>query len=434
MSPGEVAAILFGVFAVLVILRVPVAFALGLACVPVFFIDDRLTPFLLLNEMLKSYNSFLLLSIPFFMLAANLMNSAGITDKLINLSRVLVGWLPGGLGHVSVVVSMLFAGISGSSTAEAAGVGGVLIPAMKKQGYDIEFAVALVACAAVMGVIIPPSILMVVWGGVISVSIGGLFLAGVLPGLLMGLSFMVVVYIYAKRRNYPVFPRSNAREFASVVGQAILPILTPGIIVGGIVGGFFTPTEASVVAVLYAMFLGVLVYRKLGWRDMGETMYHSGRFAAISLFCIGTASAFGWLLAYFHIPQLFVDMVAKWGGGITSVGFITAFCFLVIGCFIDAIPAIIIVGTILSPLAQTVGMHPIHFAIIGVISIAYGLVTPPYGLCLMIACTVGGIKIKHAVKDTLILFVPMLLVLVFVIMVPDAMLWLPRTLMPNLVK
>jgi tripartite ATP-independent transporter DctM subunit len=434
MSPGEVAAILFGVFAVLVILRVPVAFALGLACVPVFFIDDRLTPFLLLNEMLKSYNSFLLLSIPFFMLAANLMNSAGITDKLINLSRVLVGWLPGGLGHVSVVVSMLFAGISGSSTAEAAGVGGVLIPAMKKQGYDIEFAVSLVACAAVMGVIIPPSILMVVWGGVISVSIGGLFLAGVLPGLLMGLSFMVVVYIYAKRRNYPVYPRSNAREFATVLGQAVLPILTPGIIVGGIVGGFFTPTEASVVAVLYAMFLGVLIYRRLGWRDMGETMYHSGRFAAISLFCIGTASAFGWLLAYFHIPQLFVDMVSQWGGGITSVGFITAFCFLVIGCFIDAIPAIIIVGTILSPLAQTVGMHPIHFAIIGVISIAYGLVTPPYGLCLMIACTVGGIKIKHAVKDTLILFVPMLLVLVFVIMVPDAMLWLPRTLMPNLVK
>jgi tripartite ATP-independent transporter DctM subunit len=434
MSPSEVALILFGVFAVLVVLRVPVAFALGLACVPVFFIDDRLTPFLLLNEMLKSYNSFLLLSIPFFMLAANLMNAAGITDKLINLSRALVGWLPGGLGHVSVLVSMLFAGISGSSTAEAAGVGGVLIPAMKKQGYDVEFAVSLVACAAVMGVIIPPSILMVVWGGVISVSIGGLFLAGVLPGALMGLSFMVLVYIYAKRRKYPVFPKPTGRELLSVSWHAILPILTPAIIVGGIVGGFFTPTEASAVAVLYAMLLGVFIYRRLGLKHLRETMYDSGRFAAISLFCIGTASAFGWLLAYFHIPQLFVDKVAGLGGGITSVGFITAFCFLVIGCFIDAIPAIIIVGTILAPMAQSVGMHPIHFAIIGVISIAYGLVTPPYGLCLMIACTVGGIKIKQAVRDTAILFVPMLLVLVIVIMLPDAMLWLPRTLMPNLVK
>src|SRR3954463_4734572 len=334
MGPGEVALILFGIFGALVIARVPVAFALGLACVPVFFIDERLTPFLLLNEMLKSYNSFLLLAIPFFMLAANLMNSAGITEKLINLSRALVGHLPGGLGHVSVLVSMLFAGISGSSTAEAAGVGGVLIPAMKKQGYDTEFAVSLVACAAVMGVIIPPSILMVVWGGVISVSIGGLFLAGVLPGVLMSLSFMVVVYIYAKRRNSPVYARPSRKELASAVGQAILPILTPAIIVGGIVGGFFTPTEASVVAVLYAMLLGGLIYRRLGLKQLRETFYDSGRFAAISLFCIGTASAFGWLLAYFHIPQLFVDMVSGWGGGITSVGFITAFCFLVIGCFI----------------------------------------------------------------------------------------------------
>ncbi|UCG99148.1 MAG: TRAP transporter large permease [Burkholderiales bacterium] len=433
MSPAEVALILFGIFAVLVAVRVPVAFALGLACVPVFFIDERLTPFLLLNEMLKSYNSFLLLAIPFFMLAANLMNTAGITDKLINLSRVLVGWMPGGLGHISVVVSMLFAGISGSSTAEAAGVGGVLIPAMKKQGYDTEFAVALVACAAVMGVIIPPSILMVVWGGVISVSIGGLFLAGVLPGTLMGLSFMAVVYLYAKRRGYPVYAKPTFRELLSALAQAILPILTPGIIVGGIVFGLFTPTEASVVAVLYAMALGILIYRRLGPKQLRETMYDSGRFAAISLFCIGTASAFGWLLAYFKIPQLFVNMVADWGGGVTSVGFITAFCFLIIGCFIDAIPAIIIVGTILAPLAESVGMHPIHFAVIGVISIAYGLVTPPYGLCLMISCTIGGIKIKHAVRDTLILFVPMLLVLLFVILVPDALLWLPRTLMPKLV-
>jgi len=434
MTPLTVALILFGVFVALLIVRVPVAFALGLACVPVFFIDDRLTPFLLLNEMLKSYNSFLLLAIPFFILAANLMNAAGITEKLINLSRALVGHLPGGLGHVSVLVSMLFAGISGSSTAEAAGVGGVLIPAMKKQGYDTSFTVALVACAAVMGVIIPPSILMVVWGGVISVSIGGLFIAGVVPGLLMGLSLMSAVYIYAKRRNYPVYARVGMREFLSICVAAILPILTPGIIVGGIVFGFFTPTEASVIAVLYAMLLGVVIYRTLELPQLKHCFYDSARFAGIALFCIGTASAFGWILAYFHIPQLVVDSVASWGGGVTSVGFITAAAFLFIGCFIDAIPAIIIVGTILAPLAAKVGMHPIHFAIIGVISIAYGLVTPPYGLCLMIACSIGGIKIKDAVKDTAILFVPMLLVLLIVILFPEVILWLPRKLMPAFVK
>ena len=434
MGPLEVGLILFGIFAVLVILRVPIAFALGLACVPVFFIDDRLTPFLLLNEMLKSYNSFLLLAIPFFMLAANLMNSAGITEKLIALSRALVGHLPGGLGHVSVLVSMLFAGISGSSTAEAAGVVGVLIPAMKKQGYDTPFAVSLIACAAVMGVIIPPSILMVVWGGVISVSIGGLFVAGVVPGVMMAVSLMVTVYIYAKRRGYTIHPRVTRRELLRVAGAAVLPILTPGIIVGGIVGGLFTPTEASVIAVLYAMLLGVLVYRTLDLKQLRQTLYDSARFAGIALFCIGTASAFGWILAYFRIPQLVVNTVAGWGGGVTSVGFITAAAFLFIGCFIDAIPAIIIVGTILSPLADKVGMHPIHFAIVGVISIAYGLVTPPYGLCLMIACSVGGIKIKEAVRDTSILFIPLLTVLLLVILFPEMILWLPRLLLPTFVK
>ena len=434
MSSLQVALILFGMFFVLLMLRVPVAFALGLACVPVFFMDERLTPFLLLNEMLKSYNSFLLLAIPFFLLAANLMNAAGITEKLINLARTVVGHLPGGLGHVNVVVSMLFAGISGSSTAETAGVGGVLIPAMKKQGFDAHFTVALTACASVMGVIIPPSILMVVWGGVISVSIGGLFLAGVLPGVMIGLSLMVVVVIYAKLRNYPIYPRATLAEFGSALLHALLPLATPAIIVGGIVGGFFTPTEASVVAVIYALLLGTVIYRTVGIREIPTVLYESARFAAISLFCIGTASAFGWLLAYFHVPQVFVNWVSGWGGGPISVGFIVAGSFLVIGCFIDAIPAIIILGTILAPLAVSVGMHPIHFAIIGVISIAFGLVTPPYGLCLMIACSLGKVTIREALKDVLVLLVPMLGVLTFVILFPEAILALPRWLMPAFVK
>ncbi|MGH8692830.1 MAG: TRAP transporter large permease, partial [Burkholderiales bacterium] len=234
------ALLLFGAFFALLLLRVPVAFALGLACVPVFFIDERLTPFLLLNEMLKSYNSFLLLAIPFFLLAANLMNAAGITEKLIRLSRNVVGHLPGGLGHVNVVVSMLFAGISGSSTAETAGVGGVLIPAMKKQGFDARFTAALTACASVMGVIIPPSILMVVWGGIMSVSIGGLFLAGFLPGILVGLSQMVAVYFYARARNYPIYTRATVREFFFSLGNAALALISPVIVVGGVVGGFVT--------------------------------------------------------------------------------------------------------------------------------------------------------------------------------------------------
>ncbi len=434
MGALEVALVLFGVFGALLVLRVPVAFALGLACIPVFFIDERLTPFLLLNEMLKSYNSFILLAVPFFLLAANLMNSAGITDKLVALARTMVGHLPGGLGHVNVVVSMLFAGISGSSTADAAGVGGVLIPAMKKQGYDAPFTVALTACASVMGVIIPPSILMIVWGGVISVSIGGLFLAGVVPGVMIGLSLMVAVLVYAKARNYPVYARASWKQFVRALGSSLLPLMTPVIIVGGIIGGLFTPTEASVVAVLYALLLGVFAYRALALRQIPRVFYESARFAAISLFCIGTASAFGWLLAYFHVPQLFVDTVSKWGGGVTSVGLIVAGSFLVIGCFIDAIPAIIILGTILSPLAHSVGMHPVHFAIIGVISIAFGLVTPPYGLCLLIACALGKVTIREAIRDVAILLLPMLAILLFVILFPDAVLALPRWIKPQFMR
>ena len=244
MTPLEVSAILFPLFIILVIFRVPVAIALGLACIPVFLLEERLTPFLLMNEMFKSYNSFILLAVPFFLLAANIMNAAGITDRLVRLSRAMVGHLPGGLGHVNVVVSMLFAGISGSSTADAAGIGSLLIPQMKRQGYSTSFSVAITACSSVMGVVIPPSILMVVWGGLMSVSIGGLFLAGVIPGILIAGSQMIAVYMFAKIYNYPMYPRSSFKEFFVAVFQALPPLMTPLIIVGGIVGGFFTPTEA----------------------------------------------------------------------------------------------------------------------------------------------------------------------------------------------
>jgi tripartite ATP-independent transporter DctM subunit len=434
MGPGEVAAILFGTFGVLVVLRVPVAFALGLAVVPVFFIEDRLTPVLLMREMFKSYNAFVLLAVPFFLLAANLMNLAGITDRLIRFARTLVGHLPGGLGHINVVVSMLFAGISGSSSADAAGIGSLLIPQMKKEGYDTSFSVAITACSSVMGVIIPPSILMVIWGGLMSVSIGGLFLAGVLPGLLIAGSQMLTVYVYAKRRGYPVYARSTWREVLSAGGSALLALMTPLIIVGGIVGGFFTPTEASVVAVIYSLVLGLFVFRTISLRMLPAVLYDSARFAAITLFCIGTASAFGWCLAYFKIPAALVQQISILGLGVIGTGIMCALAFLLIGMFIDAIPAIIILGTVLFPVTQHVGMHPVHFAIIGIVSLGFGLVTPPYGLCLLIAASIGRIRLIDALRDVIIILIPMVGVLLFIILVPDAILALPRLLMPRFVN
>jgi tripartite ATP-independent transporter DctM subunit len=433
MTPWEVSAILFPVFGVLVILRIPVAFALGLACVPVFMLDPRLTPFLLMNEMFKSYNAFVLLAVPFFLMAANIMNSAGITDRLVRLAQALVGHLPGGLGHINVVVSMLFAGISGSSTADAAGIGSLLIPQMKKQGFSTSFTVSVTACSSVMGVIIPPSILMVVWGGLMTVSIGGLFLAGVIPGILVAASQMLTVYIYAKIYNYPIYSRSTFKAATLAIAQAILPLMTPLIIVGGIVVGLFTPTEASAIAVFYSLILGLVIYHSIKIKDVPKVLYESARFAAISLFCVGTASAFGWLLAYYKVPLAVVAFLKQFGVGPISTGLIVAGAFLFIGMFIDAIPAIIILGTVLWPVAEFAGLHPIHFAIIGVISLAFGLVTPPYGLCLLIACAIGDIKLGKALKDVAIILLPMLAVLLIVILFPYIIMFLPRLFLSKFV-
>lgn len=313
VSTGLACGLLVGGFILLVLLRVPVAFALGLATIPVVLMDLRLTPFIVLDRMFQSYNSFILLAVPFFLLAANLMNSGKITDKLIDLARVLTGWMPGGLGHVNVAVSMLFAGISGSSTADAAGCGKILIPAMVREGYDRRFAIAITACSSVMGVIIPPSILMVVWGGVMQTSVGALFLAGAIPGIMIGLGLMATVYGYAKVYNYPIIGVPSFRDIITAFKGSFLAMLTPVFVVGGIVGGIVTPTESAIVAALYSLVLGMFVYRTVTVRELGQIFYETGRFASISLFAIGTATAFGWLLAFYNVPRLIVTAMDQHG-------------------------------------------------------------------------------------------------------------------------
>ena len=433
MSPGEVALILFGTFGLLVILRVPVAFALGLAVLPVMVWEPRLTPILMMGEMTKAYNSFILLAVPFFLLSANIMNSAGITDRLVDLAKCLVGQFRGGLAYINVVVSMIFAGISGSSTADAAGEGSIIIPAMRKQGYDTSFTVAITACSSVIGVIIPPSILMVVWGGVLNTSIGAMFLGGFIPGIMVGLSQMAAVYVYARKRNYPVYARATVREFFVSLWRALAAMMTPVLIIGGVVGGFFTPTEAAVVAVLYSFVVGIIIYRSLGVKEIKDVLYNTTRLASISLFCIGTASAFGWVMAYYQIPRLVVTTLSQYGVGVISVGLIEAAAFLFIGCFIDAVPAIIIVAPLLAPMAQSVGMHPVHFGIIGIIALAFGLVTPPYGLCLLIDVAIARTTVAAVIKDVAIILAPMLIALLLVILFPEVVLFIPRWFMPKFV-
>jgi len=431
ISTGYACLILLTGFITLVVARVPVAFALGIATIPLVVFDIRLTPFLTMDRMFNSYNSFILLAVPFFLLAANLMNGGKITDKLIEFARVLTGWLPGGLGHVNVAVSMLFAGISGSSTADAAGCGKILIPAMTRQGFDPRFAVAITACSSVMGVIIPPSILMIVWGGVMSISVGALFLAGAIPGLMIAAALMATVYGYAKVYDYPTAGKPTVAEFWNALKGAGLALLTPVFVIGGIVGGVVTPTESAIIAAFYSFFLGFVVYRTISLRDTVSILYETGRFASISLFAIGTASVFGWMLAFYNVPRLMVGVMTGLEFGQFGTALVIAAFFLLFGLFIDAIPAIIILGTVLYPVASAADIHPVVFAIIGIVSLAFGLVTPPYGLCLLISASIAGLNVVKVLRDVVIILMPMLLILLLIILFPEIALWLPRTLMPG---
>ena len=431
LSPGEASLILFGLFFGMLLLRVPVAVALGLSCLPVLALEERLSPMTLVQETFNAYNSFILLAVPFFLLTANLMGVGGITNRLVRLSRDLVGHFPGGLAQVNVVLSIFFAGISGSSTADAASQSKLFIDAQRKEGYDDSFSVAITAVSAVLAVIVPPSILMIVWGGLLTVSIGGLFLAGIVPGLAIGLVQMATVHAYAKLRNYPTYARATLLETIKAIGVAVPALMTPVIIIGGKIFGWFTATESACIAVLYAGVLSIFVYREMDLKGLNSALLDTGKLAGIALFCVGTASAFGWLLAYYQIPKALLSGVATWGMGPIQTGFFIAAVFLVVGCFLDAIPAIIIVGTILEPMTKAVGMDPIHFAMIGIVSLAFGLVTPPYGLCLMISCSIAGVRMRDALKDTIIMLLPMLAVLALVILWPSFSLFLPRLFPPG---
>lgn len=434
LSPGEAASILFGVFGLMLVLRVPVAFALGIACLPVLVIEPRLSMTTLAQETFNAYNSFILLAVPFFLLTANLMSIGGITDRLVGLSKSLVGSWPGSLAQINVVLSVFFAGISGSSTADSASQSKIFIDAQTKEGYDLSFSIAITAVSSVLAVVIPPSILMIVWGGLISTSIGAMYLAGIVPGLLIAGAQMATVHIYAVRRGYPTYPASSWVEMRCAAWRALPALMTPFIVVGGILLGWFTATESAVIAVIYSIVLSAFFYREVGAKELYRALLDTGRLASVALFCVGTASAFGWLLAFYRIPQELLANVSTWGMGPIAAGFFIAGCFLVVGCFLDAIPAIIIVGTVLEPLAKSVDLHPVHFAIISIVSLAFGLVTPPYGLCLMIACSVAGVRLRYALKDTMIMLVPMMVVLVAVIIWPDVCLFLPRLLVPNMIR
>lgn len=424
-------ALLFIALAVTLLFGVPIAFALLLSSLLVIYVAD-LPSVVMIQQMFNGINTFTLLALPFFFLAGNVMSDGGISERLVKLAMALVGHLRGGLAHVNVVVGMFISGISGSSTADAAAIGAVFFPAMKRRGYDERFSVCLTACTSTMGVVIPPSILMVIYGATAGVSTGALLLGGILPGVLMGLALMVQSHFFAVKYD---FPREHPRFLGMrAVGQglkeAAWPMGVPVIIVAGMVGGVFTPTESAAVAAVYALFVTLFVLRTLRWRALpklfGETTI---QFSQI-LFCVGGAMIFGWILAYYKVPDMVSDFILGFTRDKLVVMLLIVVLNVVLGTFMDAIPAILIFVPILHPLGVEVGIHPVHLGVVVVMTQAFGLLTPPLGMSAMTACAVAGIPLSRIQKLLHLMMIPILVVCFLCALAPWTVLAIPRLLVP----
>jgi len=423
--------LLFGLLAVLIVIGVPIAMALVLTAVGMVILDPRLTYWVMFQRMYNGMDSFVLLAVPLFLLAGNLMNAARITDRLITLCMRLVGHVKGALAHVNVMVSMLFAGVSGSSTADSAGIGTVLIPAMQREGYPTHFAVAVTAASSVMGIIIPPSINMIVWGALTNTSIAGLFLGGILPGVMIGIAQLALNVGYVRRYDVPIRPRAALSDVMRSGKDGLLAAGIPIVIIGGITLGLVTPTEAAVIAVLYALVLGFVVYRELTFRQVLDASTDTVRLCSLSLFSLVGAAIFGYLISFYQIPPKLMAGVSI-TDPVTLLLIMTA-VMLLIGTFMDSLPAMAIMAPIFQPLAMQAGIHPVQFGVIGVMALGLGLITPPYGLCLMISAKIGGIPLLKALATTLLYLAIMLGVIVLLIVYPDLVLAIPRLIAPDFV-
>ena len=416
---------------ILFLLGIPVGYSLGVAGLLAYFneMGSRVNIPMLAQRMQYGVNNFLLLAIPLFILAAKLMNTAGITTRLFNFARLLVGFLPGGLGHANTVASLIFAGMSGAAVADAAGLGQVELKAMRDEGYDDDFGVAITAASSTIGPIFPPSIPMVIFGLVAEVSVGRLFLGGVVPGLAMTVALMIMVAIYARRKNYPRIPFPGFREILKGFSHAFLPILTPIILLGGIWSGQFTPTEAAAVAVAYALVLGVVVYREIGMRDLGQIFIATAKETAAIGIIICAANFFGWLL-------LRTGLTIKATAGISALAsdplallMLMNIFLLVIGCFMETVVAILIITPMLMPIIIKVGIDPVHFGLVMVLNLMIGLLTPPFGVVLFVMAAVSGLPLERVVRATAPFIIPLLLVLVLITLFPPLVTWLPNLVM-----
>lgn len=424
--------LLLGVFIVLMLIGVPIAFVIGIvALIGIFnipYTPEATVPM----KMVNGLDSFVLLAVPLFIFAANLMNAGKISTKLIDLAMAIVGPIRGGLAHTNILVSMMFAGVSGAAQADTAGVGKILIPSMTKNGYDKETSVAVTAASSTIGVVIPPSIPMIIFAGLTNASIGALFLGGIIPGILIGLGMMIFVYILAVKRNYPKTARVEFTKFIKLFVQTIPALFTPIIIIGGIISGLITATEAAAVASLYTIIISIFLYKTLKLKDLPKILIDTLGLSSLSLFALAAASALGELMSYYQLgtmaQEFFTDHVGtKWVFMLLIIAF-----FLFIGTFMDAIPAMILFVPVILPTALQFGIEPVHLGLIIVMTLAIGLVTPPYGLCLLLAAKIGDLTIERSFIAVLPYIAIVLIVLLFIAFFPDVAFYIPKMINPGL--
>lgn len=420
--------LLVALFIILLVIGVPIAFVIGIVALLGMMTIPDIPEVIIPMKMVNGLDSFVLLAVPLFILAANLMNSGKISEKMIDLALAIVGPLKGGLAQANVLVSMMFAGVSGAAQADTAGTGKILIPSMLKNGYDKETATGVTAASSTIGVVIPPSIPMIIFAGVANASVGTLFLGGIIPGILIGLGMMIFIYFLSVKKGYPTFKRVPFKELMKKLLDTFPALLTIIIIIGGIMTGIFTATESAAIASVYALLIGMFYYKTLKIKDLPKIIFDTLSLSALSLFALATASALGELLSYYQLASLaqsfFADNISvKWVFLLLIIGF-----FLIIGTFMDAIPAMILFVPIILPASEAFGIDPVHLGLIVVITLAVGLATPPYGLCLLIAGKIAGLSIERsfiAVIPYLLIIIAVLLLIAFipglVFIIPDMM-------------
>ncbi|SBS24742.1 Sialic acid TRAP transporter permease protein SiaT [Marinomonas spartinae] len=416
--------VLFAVFFSLLLIGVPIVFCLGISSLSYLMLAG-ISLTIVPQRLYAGMDSFVLLCIPGFILAGNLMNVGNITDYIIRFSNALLGHIRGGLGLANVGGSMIFGGISGTAVADTASIGAVMIPGMTRSGYDKSFAAAVTAASSTVGPIIPPSVPMIIVGSLSGISVGKMFLAGVVPGFLLGLAMMITAYIIAVKRQYPREKKATFREVLSVGKGAFWALLMTFIILYGIIGGLFTPTEASIMASLYAFVVGMFVYKGITWKNLPKLLVDTAMSSASLLLLVGMANLFGWILTSEQLPQMLANAIFDISKNPYVVILIINIVLLIVGGFMETIAALIILFPALLKVAEGVGMDPIHFGVMAVLNLIIGLTTPPVGVCLFVAAGIGELPMTKVVKAIWPFLICNLIVLLLVSYIPAVSLWLP---------